>query len=161
MGRKEKGRHRSNQDESSDHFQGWRNSENAGTSGAQRRAPGCCLYLEESLTKLVLGSWIQGVTLLLGPTGMAGPSHQSPAPLLPIPVFHSALIERIHHSLVAQSVRSARNAGDLSSIPGSGRSPGEGSNNPLQYSCLENSMDREEPGGLQSMGSQSQIQQSD
>ena len=33
-------------------------------------------------------------------------------------------------------------AGDLGSIPGSGRSPGEGNGNPLQYSCLENSMDR-------------------
>ena len=38
---------------------------------------------------------------------------------------------------------SACNAGDLSSIPGSGRSPGEGNGNPLQYSCLENHMDRE------------------
>ena len=36
----------------------------------------------------------------------------------------------------------ACNAGDLSLIPGSGRSPGEGNGNPLQYSCLENSMDR-------------------
>jgi len=35
---------------------------------------------------------------------------------------------------------SARNAGDLGSIPGSGRSPGEGNGNPLQYSCLENPM---------------------
>ena len=34
------------------------------------------------------------------------------------------------------------NAGDLSSIPGSGRSPEEGNGNPLQYSYLENSMDR-------------------
>ena len=34
------------------------------------------------------------------------------------------------------------NAGDLGSIPGSGRSPGEGNGNPLQYSCLEKSMDR-------------------
>ena len=33
------------------------------------------------------------------------------------------------------------NAGDLGSIPGSGRSSGEGSGNPLQYSCLENPMD--------------------
>ena len=33
---------------------------------------------------------------------------------------------------------SAYNAGDLGSIPGSGRSPGEGNGNPLQYSCLEN-----------------------
>jgi len=37
---------------------------------------------------------------------------------------------------------SACNAGHSSSLPGSGRSPGEGNGNPLQYSCLENSMDR-------------------
>ena len=36
---------------------------------------------------------------------------------------------------------SAYNAGDPGSIPGSGRSPGEGNANPLQYSCLENPMD--------------------
>ena len=36
---------------------------------------------------------------------------------------------------------SAYNAGDPGSIPGSGRSPGEGNGNPLQYSCLENPMD--------------------
>ena len=36
---------------------------------------------------------------------------------------------------------SACNAGDLGSIPGLGRSPGEGNGNPLHYSCLENSMD--------------------
>ena len=48
---------------------------------------------------------------------------------------------------------SAYNAGDLGSVPGLGRSPGEGHGNPLQYSCLENSMDR---GAcrLQSMGLQ-------
>ena len=34
------------------------------------------------------------------------------------------------------------NAGDLGLIPGSGRFPGEGNGNPLQYSCLENSTDR-------------------
>ena len=34
------------------------------------------------------------------------------------------------------------NAGDTSSIPGSGRSPGVGNGNPHEYSCLENSMDR-------------------
>ena len=34
------------------------------------------------------------------------------------------------------------NAGDAGLIPGSGRSPGEGNDNPLQYSCLENPMDR-------------------
>ena len=36
---------------------------------------------------------------------------------------------------------SACKAGDPGSIPGSGRSPGEGNGNPLQYSCLENPMD--------------------
>ena len=36
----------------------------------------------------------------------------------------------------------ACNAGDPGSIPGSGRSPGEGNGNPLQYSCMENPMDR-------------------
>ena len=38
---------------------------------------------------------------------------------------------------------SASNVGDLGSIPGLGRSPGEGNGNPLQYSCLENPMDGE------------------
>ena len=37
---------------------------------------------------------------------------------------------------------SANNAGDLGSIPGLGRYTGEGNGNPLQYSCLENPMDR-------------------
>ena len=37
---------------------------------------------------------------------------------------------------------SVYNAGDPGSIPGSGRSPGEGNGNPLQYYCLENPMDR-------------------
>ena len=37
---------------------------------------------------------------------------------------------------------SACNVADLGSIPGSGRSPGEGNGNPLRYSCLENSMNR-------------------
>ena len=42
----------------------------------------------------------------------------------------------------SDSKESACNAGDLDSIPGLGRPPGEGNGNPLQYSCLENSMDR-------------------
>ena len=41
----------------------------------------------------------------------------------------------------------AYSAGDTCSIPGSGRSPGGGHGNPLQYSCQENSKDKE-PGGL-------------
>ena len=41
----------------------------------------------------------------------------------------------------SEAKASASNAGDLGSIPGLGRSPGEGNGNPLQYSCLENPMD--------------------
>ena len=40
------------------------------------------------------------------------------------------------------SKESACSAGDLSSVPGPGRCPGEGNDNPLQYSYLENPMDR-------------------
>ena len=40
------------------------------------------------------------------------------------------------------------NAGDTGLISGSGRSPGKRIGNPLQYSCLGNPTDREEPGGL-------------
>ena len=49
------------------------------------------------------------------------------------------------HSLWLSGKESSCNAGDtgdLRSIPGLGRSPGEGNHNPLQYSCLENPMDR-------------------
>ena len=42
----------------------------------------------------------------------------------------------------SDSTVSAYNVGDQGPIPGSGRSPGEGSGTPLQYSCLENPMDR-------------------
>ena len=57
---------------------------------------------------------------------------------------------------MAQTVKgvdSAYKVGDPGSIPGLGRSPGEGNGNPLQYSCLEYPK-TEEPGGLRPMGSQ-------
>ena len=54
---------------------------------------------------------------------------------LPTPVFLGFLDG-------SESKESACNAGDLGSIPGLGSSPGEGNDYPLQYSCLENSMDR-------------------
>ena len=44
--------------------------------------------------------------------------------------------------MVKNPLASARKARDSSLIPGLGRSPGVGSGNPLQYSCLENSMNR-------------------
>ena len=53
-------------------------------------------------------------------------------------------MQTLKTSLVAQMVKaSAYIAGDPGSIPGLGRSPGEGIGNPLQYSCLENPMDGE------------------
>ena len=51
-----------------------------------------------------------------------------------------------HHRLGGLSgltgIESACQAGDMGFIPGSGRPPGEGNSNPLQYSCLGNPMDR-------------------
>ena len=44
--------------------------------------------------------------------------------------------------MVKNPPANAGDARDVGSIPGSGRSPGEGNGSPLQYSCLENSMDR-------------------
>ena len=52
---------------------------------------------------------------------------------------------------VKNSPAKAGDTRDRVSIPGLERSPGGGSDNPLQYSCLENPMTKE-PGGLQSMG---------
>ena len=59
------------------------------------------------------------------------------------------------------SKESACNASDPGSIPGSGRSPGEGNGNPVQYSCLENSTDRAlmgySPWGLKELGTSEQL----
>ena len=54
--------------------------------------------------------------------------------------------------LKKETNKHACSAGDMGSVPGFGRSPGKGNGNPLQYSFLENSI-AEEPGGLQSTGS--------
>ena len=79
--------------------------------------------------------------------------------------FHVLLVAGA--SLVAQGCKKTKNkkqktkkkkpacnAGDVESIPGPGRSPGEGNGNPLQYSCVEAPW-AEEPGGLQSSGLES------
>ena len=54
--------------------------------------------------------------------------------------LHKPIPSGFPHSSVGKS--SAYNAGNLCLISGSGRYPGEGNGNPLQYSCLENPMDR-------------------
>ena len=66
------------------------------------------------------------------------------------PVIPSTHIRTSFHGSSVGKESACRSVGDPGSIPGSGRSPGEGDGSPLQYSCLENLMDR----GLQSMGSQ-------
>ena len=61
------------------------------------------------------------------------------------PDHHSAIEWNIHVTgfpCSSDGTESARSVGDPGSIPGSGRLPGEGDGNTLQYSCLENSMDR-------------------
>ena len=78
-------------------------------------------------------------------------AHKAPQSPLTRPVSGSIVIP-LHPSLEAlhfnnspggsAGKESAFNAGDLGSIPGLGRSPGEGKGYPLQCSCLQNSMDR-------------------
>ena len=57
-----------------------------------------------------------------------------------IQCIHHYVYVNIPHSLDGRAT--ACNSGDLGSIPGSGRPPGEGNGNPLQYACLGNPMDR-------------------
>ena len=62
---------------------------------------------------------------------------------------------------VSDSKESACNAGDMVSIPGLGRSSAEGNGNPLQYACLENSMDRRAWQGTVHGVTKSRVQPSD
>ena len=57
--------------------------------------------------------------------------------------MHSCLPPSKGNPSGSEGKASARNVEDLGSIPGSGRSPGEGKGNPLRYSCLENPIDGE------------------
>ena len=59
-----------------------------------------------------------------------------------IPINDGTLIFNYYLPGGSDSKASVYNAGDWGSIPGLGRSPGEGNGNPLQYYCLENPMDR-------------------
>ena len=87
---------------------------------------------------------------LPGNAGDAGsiPGVEPGTPALTIPLYSLSLnylrclIISIGFSGCSDSKESAFNAGDLSLIPGSGRFPGGGNCNPLQFSCLENPMGR-------------------
>ena len=57
--------------------------------------------------------------------------------------LHISLVKVLDFSGGPVTENLLANAGDMGSIPGSGRSPGEGNGNPPQYSCLENPTDRE------------------
>ena len=57
------------------------------------------------------------------------------------PLFIYKYVKNVDFPRSSVGKESACNAGDLGSVPGLGRSPGEGNGNPLQYSCLENPMD--------------------
>ena len=81
---------------------------------------------------------------------LSNPMDSSPPGSSIFAIFQARVLEwgaiafsSIGASLVAQAVKKfAWNAGDLGSILGLGRFPGEGNGNPFQYSCLENSLDR-------------------
>ena len=104
------------------------------------RAAGHCVFLtpEKKVHRKIRGGWRGGkgerFLLILsimwkkdGELGNLGPTCSSAPPFL---------------DDGSNCKESACNAGDLVSIPGSGRSPGEGNGYPLPYSCLENPMDR-------------------
>ena len=85
-------------------------------------------------------------------SGLLGPTSPTPLPLstslphaLPKLLFNCSLFSPLHASGGfpggSDDQASACNVGDLGSIPGAGRSPGEGNGNPPQYSCLKNPMD--------------------
>ena len=68
------------------------------------------------------------------------PPPNSVPPLIPLSVLYSLLVRGFLDGSVVKNPPA--NAGDADSIPGSGRSPGEGNGNPLHYSCLGNPIDR-------------------
>ena len=60
-----------------------------------------------------------------------------------VTITHSYLLRASQVALIVMNLPAkVGDVRDVGSIPGSGRSPGEGNSNPLQYSCLENPMDR-------------------
>ena len=69
-------------------------------------------------------------------------------------IIHLAALDHCCNMRSFDGKEFACNVGNLGSIPGSGRSPGEGTGNPLQYSCLEHPMDRGAWAGLLFMESQ-------
>ena len=84
----------------------------------------------------------------MGPQGVCVPASWAFSGMVPFLVCRGAMLFQSKDqcfpggSAGKESTCNAGNTGDVGSIPGSGRSPGGGNGNPLQYSCLENPMDR-------------------
>ena len=107
-----------------------------GESQGRRSLVGCCLWgVAQSRT------WLKQLSSSGREGRDAGPD------------FNAGLSTTWGFSGGSDGKESACNVGDLGSIPGLGRSSRDGNRYPLQYSCLENTMDRGD-GGLQSLGSQ-------
>ena len=92
-----------------------------------------------------------------GQEKMAGEAQAHSQPCLPLPVCSTQTLSGLGHAspphtgkknllsvsqVVKNPLAKVGDARDVGAIPGSGRSPGVGNGNPLQDSCLENSMDR-------------------
>ena len=84
--------------------------------------------------------FLAGLPLLLSILSASSPSKMREEGTIDIYVHYQPVYGGF--SCDSGSKESACNAGDSSSIPGSGKSPGGGNGNPLQYSCLENSVDK-------------------
>ena len=100
----------------------------------------CCEGLSSGSRSKLVGT----ATAL--PLALHNPAHTRPRSLVSVSLsvgwgYTMELLRGFHGGSAGKET--ACNAGDLGSIPGSGRPPGVGNGNPLQYSCLENSMDRE------------------
>ena len=103
------------------------------------RVEGCFSFLPKSL--LFSSPWLEKVV----PKSISFLEHSSAFVFQKVRFCSNEDIQKlIQFSFPCSSVskESACSAEDLGSIPGSGRSPGEGNGNPLQYYCQENSMDR-------------------
>ena len=109
-----------------------------GLTQASEEAKGSCLqgdgtepgHASWAVHRCVWGGWITGAGM-----GKEGTSQDTVLVLW-------AWASQVYLPCCSDGEESACNAGDLGSIPGSGRSPGKGNGNPLQYSCLGNPTQR-------------------
>ena len=123
-------------------FQKWLCSFRAFSLVSGLSATGFCVPWSKSLTNMTLddddsvcsGAWLRASSSLAKTLGE-----------ISIPKMQCSWLDILAKARVTEGFPggsevkvSACNSGDLGSIPGSGRSPGKGNDNPLQYSCLEN-----------------------